>query len=323
MRIIEPLDIGPSELLYGDFLVRPNADPLLVEQAKRLQVSVAATNVPENDHPEWAAGTAYAVGARVIRGGHRWECLVAHSGVDPLTDASTPPKWLDLGFTNRWRAFDDKIGTYTEHPERIDFSLSLGSSVDGIGFFGVDAASVVVKVIDPYRGVVFERTEVTVSTDRVDNWHAYFFNEVEARQDFVMLDIPRTPFGAVEVSVKKPAGIARIGSLVVGRVAELGIAIYGTSIGIVDYSRKDRDAFGNSIVLQRDFSKRAEFDVQIETRRVSFVQRTLAKWRARPLVWIGEAMMEETLLLGYYRDFDITISGPTMSDGTITVEGLN
>lgn len=323
MKIIEPVEVVPGSMLYEDFLVQPDSAPLLVEAAKRFQVSLIATNVEEDDYPSWDASTSYVIGDRVVRESHCWESLTDHSGTDPVAGITDPPVWLDLGFTNRWRAFDDKVGTLTENPDFINMSLALGTGIDSIGFFGVDAASVSVKVVDPFRGVVFEQTEIPVKTDSISNWYEYFFNEVEVREDFVMLDIPRTPSGAIEIILRKPGGIARIGSLVVGRAAELGVAIYGTKVSIVDFSRKDRDIFGNTIVAQRDFSKRAEFDLRIDTHRIGFVQRVLAKWRAKPVVWIGDPGMESTILLGYYRDFDISISGPSISDGTITVEGVN
>lgn len=36
----------------------------------------------------------------------------------------------------------------------------------------------------------------------------------------------------------------------------------------------------------------------------------------------GAEGYESTVLFGYYRDFSISISGPSVSDATITVEGL-
>lgn len=323
MRIIEPIDVTPSALLYEDFTVQPDAAPVDLSDAKRLQVSVIAINIPEDDYPQWNDSEPYEVGDRVIRGVHCWECLADNTNKDPAVSNEDPPIWLDLGLTNRWRAFDGKLGTRTENPDLISVSLALNTGIDSIGFFGVDAASVRVRVVDPFRGVIFEQTEVPVMTEAISNWHEYFFSEIEVREDFVMLDIPRAPSGALEIVLRKSGGIARVNSIIVGRAAELGVAVYGTSVSIIDFSRKTRDEFGNTRIVKRDFSKRAEFDLKIETRRVGFVQRTLAKWRAQPLVWIGDPSLESTILLGYYQNFDISISGPSVSDGTITVEGVN
>lgn len=115
---------------------------------------------------------------------------------------------------------------------------------------------------------------------------------------------------------------AAVGELVIGRQVELGVALYGTGVGIIDYSRKSTDEFGVITVVKRDYSKRCEFDVAVDTELVGYVQRTFAGIRARPVVWIGDESQEATLVYGYYRDFSISISTPSFSDATITVEGL-
>ncbi|HFL2185791.1 TPA: hypothetical protein ACG3DQ_000770 [Pseudomonas putida] len=106
------------------------------------------------------------------------------------------------------------------------------------------------------------------------------------------------------------------------KAAVLGEALYGTSVGITDYSRKERDTFGNMGIVERGYSKRADFDVIVQTSTVSQVQRLLSKYRAKPLVWIGEASFQSTILYGYYKEFNLVISGPTVSDCSISVEGL-
>ena len=116
--------------------------------------------------------------------------------------------------------------------------------------------------------------------------------------------------------------MAAAGHFVVGAVKQLGTALYGTSVGINDYSRKTTDDFGNTVVIQRSFSNRAEFDVALDTSEVARVRRLLAELRATPVVWIGEETYEATILFGFYKDFQIVFSGPTVSDCSITVEGV-
>ncbi|CAB5555439.1 Uncharacterised protein [Pseudomonas putida] len=52
------------------------------------------------------------------------------------------------------------------------------------------------------------------------------------------------------------------------------------------------------------------------------MRRLLAELRATPVVWIGEESYEATILFGFYKDFQIVFSGPTVSDCSITVEGV-
>jgi hypothetical protein len=218
--------------------------------------------------------------------------------------------------------FDDKIGTVTTNPESISLTIAPGRSVDSLAFFGLDAASLYVRVVDPYQGIVYESSVSPVSTDGINDWYDYFFSPVEVNEDFVLLGVPLGGYGSVEIIIAKPGGIAQVGALILGKTAVLGEALYGTSVGITDYSRKERDDFGNMVIVERGYSKRADFDVSVQTSMVSRVQRLLSKYRAKPLVWIGEATYQSTILYGYYKEFNLVISGPTVSDCSISVEGL-
>ncbi|MBF8651972.1 hypothetical protein IRZ81_14330 [Pseudomonas putida] len=322
MRIIEPVEITPSMAVMEAFLVEPNSEPLVVQVGQAFQVASMLTNVPEADYPLWMSTTAYAVGDIVMLEHRSYEALVANSNKNPTGGATDPPTWLDLGPTNRWRMFDDKIGTVTTNPESISLTIAPGRAVDSLAFFGLDAASIYVRVVDPYQGIVYESSVSPVSTDGINDWYEYFFAPVEVNEDFVLLDVPVGSYGSIEIKVAKPAGIAKVGALILGKAAVLGDTLYGTSVGITDYSRKERDDFGNTVIVERDYSKRADFDVMVPTSMVSQVQRLLSKHRAKPLVWIGEASYQSTILYGYYKEFNLVISGPTASDCSISVEGL-
>lgn len=281
------------------------------------------SNVPENDAPVWTAGT-YAQADRVIQNHHVYEALAETTTDSPTAGlVKTPPTWLDLGVTNPWRTFDEKIGTVTTNPEAIRFSIRADRTINALAFFGVDAGSIRVTVTDPSLGRVFEYEASPVSTDGIDDWYQYLFAPIELVEDFVVLDVPAGTYGTIDISLEKPGGEAKLGALVLGQTSNLGVALYGTSIRLRDFSRKERDDFGNFVIQERDFSKVAEFDVAVDTANISAVQRTVAQYRAKPVVWIGEASYESTIIYGFCTDFGVSISGPTISDATFSVEGLN
>lgn len=75
-----------------------------------------SSTIPETDYVEWASGTTYSAGTRVIvtaQGIHKvYESLVGSNlGNYPPTDITS--KWLEIGATNRWKAFDGKLGSHT------------------------------------------------------------------------------------------------------------------------------------------------------------------------------------------------------------------
>jgi len=294
MRIIKPINITDTNLL--------------------------GSNVPEDDYAAWNATDSYLVGDRRLRNHRIYEALIAHTGVDPAGPATDPATWLDLGATNRWRMFDERVSSQTTAAGEIAITLQPGEVVNAIGLINCRGVAASITVTDPTEGVVYQRTVPLVDAG-AESWYAYFFAPYDYISDLVLTDLPAYPAATVDIVIASDT-TAAIGQLALGKQRELGVALYGTSVGITDYSRKEIDSFGNTEVVKRAFSKRAEFDISLDTSKVSLVQRVLADIRAQPVVWIGEESYEAAILFGFYKDFSIIISGPSASDATITVESI-
>jgi hypothetical protein len=115
---------------------------------------------------------------------------------------------------------------------------------------------------------------------------------------------------------------AKIGELVIGKQRTIGVSNFGTSVSIIDYSVKSTDDFGNTVITTRAYSKRADYDVTVETAAVAAVQKALADIRTTPTVFIGDEDRPETVVYGFYKQFNIVLSTPSISDCSIEVEGL-
>lgn len=294
MRIIKPIEVTDAILL--------------------------SSSVPEDDYPPWSSAESLLVGDRRIRNHRIYEALIAHSGIDPAGPDTTPATWLDVGATNRWRLFDDRVTSQTSAAGEVSVSLRPVQLFNALGLINCHGISAHVAMTDPVEGLVYQR-DVSLLNYGAEDWYAYFFGPYDYIADMVLLDLPAYPNASLDVSVSSDT-TASIGQLSLGKVRELGVALYGTSVGIIDYTRKDTDEFGNTVIVKRAYSKRADFDVSVETARVGFVQRALAEIRAQPVIWVGEQNTEATILFGFYRDFSISISGPSVSDATINVEGI-
>lgn len=299
MRLIKPVEITPVKLI--------------------------SSNVPETDYPVWLVSATYVLGDRVLLDHTIYEALAAvAAGVKPGEEVVTPEapaKWQNRGMDNRWRMFDDKVESLTTNPGTIEVRIRPGAVINSMALFNLQGKSVTITMIDPVEGEVYRKTLSLVDAG-VTNWYDWFFEPIGKRTDVVVLDMP--PYGSADIVLIIDAGaeVAAIGHTVIGAVKRIGTALYGTSVGINDYSRKSTDEFGSTIVIQRSFSNRAEFDVILDTSEVTRVRRLLAELRATPVVWIGEESYEATILFGFYKDFQIVFSGPTVSDCSITVEGV-
>jgi len=285
---------------------------------------LTASNIPETDYTAWAVGTTYALGDRVRVVGanvHQvYESLqAANTGHDPAASATW---WLAVGATNRWQLFDPSITSQAANPDSIDVTLACTGRVDSIALLNIAAASVRIIMTDAVDGVVYDKTHGLASDSGVRDWHAYFYEPIARKQDFVATDLPPYHAPTLRIILSDAGNTVLCGALVVGFKKQIGGTQYGVKLGIQDYSVKTRDAFGNYTVLQRAFSKSASFSLLVDALFVDELHVLLSAYRATPIVYIGSDQYGATIIYGFYKDFGITLAYPTQSLCTLNIEGL-
>lgn len=290
--------------------------------------SLISSNQPFNDYPEWSAGTAYVIGDRVIAQNfssiYIYEAIAASTGVNPTTD--TTNKWLNIGAVNRWKMFDNYLSTSTvSQTGGISVTIRPGASIDAIGLFNVKARSVRVVITDSIEGEVVNNVYNTyTSTLSESNWYNYFFeNENPPSKNLVIDDFPRTGTAFVSILLENGSLPTECGLLVIGRKRVIGSGVeYGTTSGIVDYSTKTTDQFGNTSVVERSFADRLNYRVFVNSGSEYNIKSILASVRSVPCMYVGNKDIPSTISYGYFKNFDIAFQYPSYSDYNLEIEGL-
>lgn len=284
---------------------------------------LTSSNIPEDEYPAWVSGTSYTALEKVIYQHKIYQRIVTGAG-------TTPPdldqiNWLDAGYTNRYRMFDNIISSVSSRTGGIEFTLTPNQVINGIALLNVNASTVRVVMNDPIEGVVYDRTKELRSSSNVIDYYSYFFAPLINLGDLdtaIFLDLPNKPTATITVYVSSGVGLVEVGEVVYGVQSIVGRTNYGTAIGITSYSRKDTDEFGKVTVIKRKNSKYADYDIDIDNTNLAFVQRLFQDIDSVPCVFIGNPEMEELIVYGFYKDFKATISFPTVSKCTLRVEGL-
>lgn len=325
---------GTSGVLAADAQVNLGASALsyqLTVATGGANVGYAPASSPtwwrmlSTSYAAWSSGTTYADGDRAISAAtHRvYESLQNSNLNHALTD---PAWWLDIGPTNRWAAFDQKVGTLVSRSGSISYQIATGMS-DAVGLVDVEADSVTVSVSISGSPIYSKTKYLDLSGSLIDDWLDYFTGPVGTRRavDFDDLPVHSTAIASITINGATSTTAVSVGTVGIGAARSLGSTEVGGEVGIMDFSRKETDDFGNVTVVERGYSKRMTLRSMIATDLVDDVQRLLASVRATPVIWIGEDGYDSLTIYGFFKDFSINMSDASGGQSYVstTVEGLS
>jgi len=285
---------------------------------------LVSSSVPETDYPEWSAGTTYALGQRcIIAAQHKvyQSTADANTGNDPLATVSI--KWVEVGPTNRWKPFDRSVSTQVQQAGGVSYRITPGQAVTSVNLVNITGAtSVRVRIIEPGGATVYDATEHLARTPLEAGWWAWFFGGRRIPAQVLLQDLPSYPAADVLIDVTGTSALA-IGGILMGQMRRFSLGVQmGARVGIQDYSSKGRNDFGDVIVVERAFAKRASFSMLLASSEVDALHAFLSDVRATPCLWIASLEYESLAVYGFYKSFDIVISYATYSDCDLELEGL-
>ena len=296
--------------------------------------NLVSSSVAENDHSEWSAATVYSIGDYCISTTtHKiYLCKVASTNNDPTEEANIYDDededaitgyWEEVSSTNKWKMFDGKSRAATTATSSIVVSIAPGALFNSLAILNIEAVNVNVTVTDPTAGEVYNSDVDLVDNSEAIDAYTWCFSPIIHKPNAVVTDLPSYPDATVTITATDEGNTVEIGEIVVGTTKYIGALNYGYEVGMEDYSTKDKDDDGNVTLIEGVYSNTIELTGSMKPSMVYDVQRTLASYRATPLVWVGYAGKEETITYGWFSDFDITIPGIALSYITIDVEELS
>lgn len=118
-----------------------------------------------------------------------------------------------------------------------------------------------------------------------------------------------------------------LGLLLVGRGRDLGDTLADPTVGIEDYSTKERDAFGVAYLLEREYADRASVQIALPPAQVDAVRRTLAAYRATPALYDfnnadASERWDSLVIFGTYENFEVSLAYPGIAYCSLTVQSL-
>lgn len=296
----------------------------IVKPIPLTEAMLVATNVTENDYSAIANSTPYALGARVISTStHKvYECVLAYtsagSAVAPNLDTD---HWVEVGPTNRWKAWDTSTTSKTAKSTSITYQVTPGLAINAVAARGlVGATSVRVRLID--GSTLYDQTVNVTRTPVESSWWEWFFGERESVESALFIDLPAYPDADLYIDIAGGTDLA-VGVLLFGQMRRYGIGVqHGATVGIQDYSRKEPDDFGEMELIERNYSDRASFDLVLNRYEVDSLKRFLTSIRATPVLVIADDYYEACGIFGFVKDFEILIAYHHYSECSLDIEGM-
>jgi len=312
-------------------------DPTYIDDAKLI-----SSDIPEVEagYPEWDPTYSYVTGQRVVvtdTGIHNiYEATWGTANLNkypPSNLAGTPVFWSRRSKTNRWKLFDlivapdrSTMGTNvtgavwasgvkwqpntswsTDSFSSMQATVAPGVAIDTVAIMNVDCTSISLIMTDHSAGEVYNEVKIpTVNTA---------FNAIYS-------GLPAYANATLQVTIKNQSGAVSAGEIIVGKARTIGTARHGVGVGLVDYSAKSVDAFGNFSILERAFSKRVDCSFMMPVLTHAGILRLLEKYRSVPLVWIISNLYSTTVVYGFYRDLKVSIPNMNIAEGSLSIEGL-
>lgn len=271
--------------------------PIPITESKVLTIT---NEVPENDYSSWSGGTTYALGDKAMRTTgvhHNYESLQA--GNLNNTPESSPSWWLDLGATNRFKPFDSVPETQATKATPMVYHIAPGVAFNSVAVLNCDNTSVRIQTDNGY-----DQTVSTLATD------------------IIKTDLSGAAGTHLTVTINKTGGTAKVGEIVAGNYTDLGTMDMNPEVGIIDYSVKEVDEWGNWLVTARGYSKRMNCSLKLANTLIDSIFNLLSAYRAIPVVWVASPSYSCMILLGCFKDFTMVISSRDYSWWELSVEGF-
>lgn len=289
------------------------------------QESMLISTTAVNAEADWDSATTYTIGQVRSYNSKRYESLQnANTNHVPST---SPTWWLDLGADNKHAMFDSIVNSSTSATTSLTVVIKPSTVIDSIALMNVVADVVTVSITDGLGGPVVYSNTAGLSGATITSWYDYFFiDPLLRRTQIIFGDIPPYANSYITLTFTVATGQPlSVSTCILGSLFSIGETQYGTTSGIIDYSKKETDEFGNISFVERPYSKRLSAEIVIPNSQINRVQNLLYSVRAKPAVWIAtdDPTYEEPLILfGFYREFSTTISYPSFALMNLDLESL-
>ncbi len=227
----------------------------------------------------------------------------------------------NLDSTSLANIIDGQTATEAVHTDSITLTLSIGTA-SYLYLYNLVADSVRMVIRDYTGTVVSDKTDSLLYAQTTDIWEYMYASNLQKTEYFTKFTVA---YGAtLELTINYSGQSAKVGMIVLGTAYSLGATGAEFDAGILDYSAKNADAFGNVSLVERGYVKDTNFTLYVENSAVNEVFSRLALVRAKPTLFVADnaGAIYPALVYGFPRDFRLMYSKSDYQVFNLKIEGL-
>lgn len=246
-----------------------------------------------------------------------------NKGHAPTTDDGT--WWLDVGPSSKWAMFDLLRNTGTTTTSPLTVVITPGRRIDSIGLVGLVADSARVQM-SVGGSPIYDQT-IDLLNRPVVSWYEYFTFDFTYDGEAVLFDLPPETSAVITVTLTRATGSVTCGGLVIGQNVYLGTTLVSSKFEAENFSKIDRDEFGNATLLPRRSVPKIAVPVWSDEANIPKLMLVKNALNAVPALWFGiddhtSGFFPALLILGVYKSFAIDMENPVGCLLTLELEEI-
>lgn len=279
--------------------------------------TLVSSNVADTSYTAWSGATAYNIGNIVSFTNHgEYQALTNNTNKSPDLN---PNDWKFLGTTNRWRMFDQFLNTQTTNASSITVTVS-AYDVKSIFVGNVSADFVRIQVIDNITSATIEDQTYSLLNEPTD-WLEYFYNPITYQKNSVIHERTTLARDTSVIITATSSGVAKIGTFLLGQVYSIGSTLWNFKVSSLDYSTVMTDTQSGATYLSKgNYAKLWDGQMFIRTSGSDAIYSYLTSIQGTPAVFYDS--LDTTLVYGFIKTFDMTLSSQVETRLDITLQGL-
>jgi hypothetical protein cfetvA_16925 len=286
----------------------------------KVNFTLTQTNAPADKERKYSKGMNVAEDEIIIHNEQKYKAAKAISSMQESPDRDIK-NFTNIGAINKNAMIDSFINTQTTKKDGSPLIFKIDTQrkrINCLSFFNIDADMLTIKKDGKqiYQDKLLKKSSVSW-------WEFFFENGKEFKKDTIV-NVPML-FGEFEITLTPNKFGANLGHLSIGQKVFIGHTELGCEFGAIDYSKKQKNEYGDISILKGRAAKYLNTAVVVDTKQIDSKDQVLMGILGELTTFIGDEKdrgIKSLILFGFIKDYSFKVTGEEKSSLNLNVEGI-